>query len=499
MNEYGIVELQEFMESGQLTSEQLVKQYLDRINQIDKNGPKLNSIIEINPDALEIAKNLDQERKEKGSRGILHGIPIILKDNFNTADKMMTTAGSIALIGHYPTQDAFIVYQLRKAGAILLAKANLSEWANIRGSKSTSGWSSRGGLTRNPYALDRSACGSSSGSAVAVAANLCTAAIGTETDGSIICPSHTNGIVGIKPTLGLLSRSGIIPIAHSQDTAGPMARTVTDAAILLGALVGEDPDDPVTLGHPENKFTVYTQFLKINGLKDARIGVARNFFGFNRDVDALMESAIETMKKLGATIIDPANVEHTKEWGDHEYTVLLYELKHDMARYLTKHCTDIHYRTLKDLIDFNKDHIDTVMPWFGQEHFEKAEQKGELSDVEYIKALETSKRLAGKEGIDATLEKHQLDAIIAPSGGPSWIIDLIHGDHGSGGSSSAAAVAGYPNITVPLGYIHELPVGISFLSTKYQEPTLLKLAFSFEQATKIRKSPKFPERLHLDS
>ena len=498
MKEYSIIELQELMDKGQLTAKKLVENYLDRIENIDVNGPKLNAIIELNPDAFLIAEELDAERIEKGKRSLLHGIPIMLKDNINTADKMMTTAGSLALEGHYPTEDAFIVKNLREAGAVILGKTNLSEWANFRGKKSISGWSSRGGLTRNPYALDRSACGSSSGSAVTVAANLCSVAIGTETDGSVICPSQINGIVGIKPTIGLVSRSGIIPISHSQDTAGPMGRTVSDAAILLGVMVGEDSEDAVTKGNNAKKFSDYTQFLDIDGLKGARIGVARNFFGFNKRVDVLMDIAIEKMRDLGAIIVDPAIIEHTEEYEQEEFEILLYEIKQDMKEYFTRYGPDLQFRTLKDLIAYNENHKEDIMPYFGQEYFEIAQEKGPLTDEKYIKAVKKAKRLSGKEGIDTTLEKHQLNAIIAPSGGPSWIIDLLHGDHYSGGNSSATAVSGYPNITVPLGYIFGLPVGISFFSTAYEEPMLLKFAFSFEQATKTRKSPQYNKTVEFE-
>ncbi len=497
VKEYSILEIQDLMDNGQLTSTRLVEMYLKRIQEIDKSGPKLNSVIELNPDALDIAKSLDVERAQKGKRGLLHGIPVMLKDNINTADKMMTTAGSLALEGFHAPEDAFLVKKLREAGLVILGKTNLSEWANFRAERSTSGWSSRGGLTRNPYALDRSACGSSSGSAVAVAANLCSVAVGTETNGSVICPSHINGIVGIKPTVGLISRSGIIPIAHTQDTAGPMGRTVKDAAILLGAMVGEDPEDEVTMGNTTKKYSDYTQFLDANGLKEARIGVARDFFPNNQFVKNLMESAIEKMKELGAILVDPVEVKHSREYGEDEFTLLCYEFKHDIKMYLDRYGARLPYKTLKDLIDFNIQNKNKVMPYFQQEAFDKSQEKGDLTDEEYTKALEKCVRMAAKEGIDATIEKHQLDAIIAPSGGPSWIIDLLHGDHYSGGSAGPAAVSGYPNITVPLGYVFGLPVGISFFSTAYQEPALLKLAYSYEQATKVRNPPEFPNSIKL--
>ncbi|NHJ46515.1 MAG: amidase [Asgard group archaeon] len=498
MDEYTIEELQDMMSSGKITSKKLVKDFLKRIDEIDKNGPKLNSIIELNPDALEIADELDKERKKKGPRSKLHGIPVIIKDNINTADKMMTTAGSLALLNHIPSEDAFIVMKLREAGAIILGKANLSEWANFRSTRSTSGWSSRGGLTRNPYALDRNACGSSSGSAVAVAANLCCVAIGTETDGSVICPSQINGIVGIKPTIGLVSRTGIIPIAHSQDIAGPMGRSVADTAILLSALTGIDQQDESTANNEEKIGVDYTQFLDKDGLKGARIGVARNYFGFNPEVDRLMEEAIEAMKDLGATIVDPTNLENIREIRDAEYTVLLYEFKDDLNKYLAKYLVDNPNKTMKDIIEFNEKHKEKVMPYFGQEHIIRAEEKGPLTDEEYLKALEKCKKITQEEGIDKVLQEHNLDAIIAPSGSPTWPIDLINGDHHTGGSSSAAAVAGYPNITVPLGYIHGLPVGISFFSKAYNESVLIKLTYAFEQATRVRKPPKFLSTIKLD-
>ncbi|NHJ87333.1 MAG: amidase [Asgard group archaeon] len=497
MKEYTIDEIQEKYKLGLLSCKQLVEQYLKRIKEIDKSGPKLNAIIEINPDAIKIAEQLDHELKSTGSRGPLHGVPIIIKDNINTHDKMMTTAGSLALEGLRPFEDAFIIRKLREAGAIILAKANLSEWANFRSSRSTSGWSSRGRQTKNPYILDRSPCGSSSGSAVAVAANLCVASIGTETDGSIVCPAHINGLVGIKPTIGLVSRTGIVPIAHSQDTAGPMARTVRDAVILLYAMIGEDKEDTVTSNDNVKNPRDYTGFLLEEGLKEARIGVARNLFGFNPDVDEIINNAIEIMKKHGAEIIDPANLESIKEIGEAEFTVLLYEFKHDINVYLAKYGKDIENHTLEDLIAFNELHKDKIMPYFGQEAFKLAQEKGGLKEKEYLKARETCLKLAAKEGIDAVIKEHNLDAIIAPTGSPAWPIDLINGDHFTGGSSRAAAIAGYPNITVPAGYIHGLPVGMSFFGAAFQEPTLIKIAYAFEQATKVRLPPKYLVTLKL--
>ncbi len=490
MEETTIAELQKKMGSGELSARNIVEEYLRRIDEIDQEGPKLNAIIELNPDALSIADSLDEARKTKGARGPLHGIPVVLKDNIDTADRMTTTAGSLALEGSIPSQDAFIVKNLRAAGAIILGKANLSEWANFRSMRSTSGWSSRGGLTRNPYVLDRNPCGSSSGSAVAVAANLCAVAVGTETDGSVICPSQANSIVGMKPTLGLLSRSGIVPIAHSQDTAGPMGRTVSDAATLLGGMVGVDPDDTVTEESRDKLQTDYTQYLDPNGLNGARIGVARNFFGFNDEVDRIMGVAIEAMKKQGAEIVDPANVASAEKLWETEFEVLLHEFKADLRIYLEKLGPEVAVRSLKDVIEFNDQNRETVMPYFGQDIMIKAQEKGPLTSKEYLEALETNLRLSQKEGIDATLKEHKLDAIVAPSGGPAWMTDLVNGDHHSGGSSSPAAVAGYPSITVPAGYVFGLPVGISFFAGAYSEPMLIKLAYAFEQATRVRKPPR---------
>ncbi len=491
MRELTIVELQQKMRSGEYTARIITGMYLERIEKLDKQGPTINAVIELNPHALKIADALDAEREAGGARGPLHGIPVMLKDNIATADQMMTAAGSLALAGSIASQDSTVAQRLREAGAIILGKTNLSEWANFRSTKSTSGWSSRGGQTLNPYALDRNPCGSSSGSAVAVAANLCSVAIGTETDGSIICPSQTNSIVGIKPTLGLTSRSGIIPIAHSQDTAGPMARTVTDAAILLSALTGVDPRDPLTEQSRGRSYTDYTQFLHPNGMQGSRIGVARNFFGFHEKVDQIMEACIEEMKRLGAEIVDPANIDTAQKLKDTEFEVLLYEFKTDLNNYLTELGPEVPVHSLKEIIEFNERNREKVMPYFGQEIMLMAEEKGPLTSEEYLKALETNHRLSRADGIDATLNEHQLDAIIAPSGGPAWLTDWVNGDHHSGGSSSPAAVAGYPNITVPAGYIFGLPVGISFFGGPYQEPTLIRLAFAFEQGTQVRRPPQF--------
>ena len=497
MKEYRITEIQALMEKGELSAKKLTEMYLTRIREIDKQGPKLNAIIEINPDAIKIAESLDEERKNKKIRGPLHGIPVIIKDNINTADKMQTTAGSLAFKGHIASKDAFIVKRLRDAGAIIIGKANLSEWANFRSTRSTSGWSSRGGQTLNPYSLNRNPCGSSSGSAVAVAANLCTVAIGTETDGSVICPSQTNSIVGIKPTIGLISRTGIVPISHNQDTAGSMARTVQDAAFLLNAIVGTDPDDYSTKKHNNDLPLDYTKFLDPNGLKRVRIGVARNFFDKSDLIDEIIEGAIEKMRELGAEIIDPIEIQTLDDLRDPEFQVLLYDFKHDLNEYISKYGPINTLRNISDIIRFNNENQEKTMPYFKQELFIMANEKGPITSDEYKEALEKCHRLARGEGIDKVLREHTLDAIAAPSGGAAWLIDYINGDHGTVGSSSAAAVAGYPNITVPAGYVYGLPVGISFFSGAFEEPKLIKIAYAFEQATKIRKPPKFLTKVEV--
>ncbi len=494
MQEWAIAELQQKMSSGELTSRQLAEMYLSRIALIDEGGPALNSILELNPDALVIAENLDAERKAGNLRGPLHGIPVLIKGNIDTFDRMTTAAGSLALEGTVALQDAFLAERLREAGALILGKTNLSEWANFRGKNSTSGWSSIGGLTRNPYALDRSACGSSSGSGAAVAANLCAAAVGTETDGSIICPAQTNGIVGIKPTVGLISRSGIIPISHSQDTAGPMARTVADAAALLGAMTGVDERDTATMSSKERAYEDYTQFLDPNGLKGARIGVARSLFGTDKRVLKIIESCLETIKSLGAELVDPVDMASSDKFGKSELEVLFYEFKADLKAYLANRGRMVKVHSLKDVIQFNEENRERVMPYFGQERMEGAQEKGSLKSKKYLNALEKNQRLSRAEGIDAVLKEHSLDAIVCPSGGPAWMIDLINGDGGHNwdmDSTSYAAVAGYPHITVPAGYIFGLPVGISFFAGAWQEPTLIRLAYAFEQATKVRVPPKF--------
>ena len=497
LDETTISELQDAMKSGKLTSRSITEKYLARIDQLDKQGPAINAIIELNPDALSIADALDKERTAKGARGPLHGIPMLVKDNIDTADKMMTTAGSLALLDSRAPKDSTVAQRLRDAGVVILGKTNLSEWANIRSNHSTSGWSGRGGQTKNPYALDRNPCGSSSGSGAAVSANLAAAAIGTETDGSIVCPSSTCGIAGIKPTVGLVSRTGIIPISHSQDTAGPMCRTLRDTAIVLGALTGMDEADPATTESREHSYTDYTQFLKEDGLRGARIGVVRRTFGFNEEVDKIMEAALEVMKKQGAILVDPAPIESAGKFGESEFTIFLYELKADLNTYLAKLGPNAPVKTLKDIIDFNERNSEKEMPYFGQDTFLKSEEKGPLSAQEYLDAVTKARDLARKQGIDATMDKNNLDALIGPTGGPAWLTDHINGDSFGGGSSSTAAVAGYPNITVPAGFIHGLPVGISFFGRAWSEPVLLRVAYSFEQATKVRKAPTFAPTVNI--
>jgi amidase len=490
LDELTLADLQAGMASGKSTAVSLTEKYLARIEEIDRRGPAVNSVIEVNPEALPIAQALDNERKKKGARGPLHGIPVLIKDNIDTADRMQTTAGSLALLGSHPARDSFVAQKLREVGAVILGKTSLSEWANIRSSHSTSGWSGRGGLTRNPYALDRNPCGSSSGSGAAVAANLCALAVGTETDGSVVCPSSANGIVGIKPTLGMISRAGVIPIAHSQDTPGPMARSVRDAAILLGALAGSDPRDSATAASDGKIAADYTRFLDPKGLRGARIGAARKYFGFNDAVDDLMNSVLEEMKRQGAVLVDPADLESHGKFDDSELLVLLYELKADLNAYLAGR-PDAGVHSLKEIIEFNERNKEKEMPYFAQDLLIKAEAKGPLSSKEYVDALEANHRLSRTEGIDAVMDKNHLDAILAPTAGPAWLTDLVNGDHAAGGSSNAAAVAGYPDITVPAGFISGLPVGVSFFGRAWSEPLLLRIAYGFEQAFKARKAPRF--------
>lgn len=491
LDEMTIDDLQKGMSAGKYTARSITQKYLSRIAAIDKKGPTLNSVIELNPDALKISDELDKEREAKGPRGPLHGIPILIKDNIDTRDRMATTAGSLALVGSKPPADSFLVQRLRAAGAIILGKTNLSEWANIRASRSTSGWSGRGGLTKNPYALDRNCSGSSSGTGAAVAASLCAAGIGTETDGSIVSPSSLMGIVGIKPTVGLVSRTGVIPISHTQDTAGPMARTVRDAAILLGALTGIDPEDKVTADSQGASFKDYTQFLNPKGLQGARIGVVRRYFGFHGEVDKLMDQAFDVMKQNGATIIDPADADALGQLGEAEGIVLQYDLKADLNAYLARLGANAPVHSLKEIIEFNERNKKTEMPYFGQEVFIKAEARGPLTDKEYVEAREKNLRLSREEGIDAIMKKFNLDALLSPTESPAWTTDLVTGDHFLCSSSTAAAVAGYPSITVPAGFVFGLPVGISFFGRAWSEPVLLRIAYAFEQATKHRTPPRF--------
>jgi amidase len=491
LEEATIASLQERMSTGSLDARALTKAYLDRIEALDRRGPTLRSVIETNPEALALAEGLDKERKDKGPRGPLHGVPVLVKDNVGTADQMTTTAGSLALLGSIPPKDSFVAGRLRAAGAVILGKTNLSEWANIRSEHSSSGWSARGGQCRNPYVLDRNPCGSSSGSGSAVAANLCAVAVGTETDGSIVCPSNNCGLVGIKPTLGLVSRSGIIPIAHSQDTAGPMARTVRDAAVLLGALAGIDPSDVATSASRGRALADYAAGLDPAGLRGARIGVHRKAFGFHRDVDRIMEEALGALKRAGAVVVDPADIPHVGEYDETETTVLLYELKTDLNAYLASLGPKAPVKTLAEVIAFNEAHAGEEMPYFGQEQFLKAQAKGPLTDKVYLDALAKNRRLSRAEGIDAVMDQHRLDAIVAPTGGPAWLTDCLTGDHFGGGSSTPAAVAGYPSITVPAGFVGGLPVGLSFMGRAWSEPTLLRLAYAFEQATRVRQPPRF--------
>jgi len=487
LEEATVESLQRAMASGELTSRRIVELYLARIDAVDRSGPTLRSVIEVNPDALAIADALDEERRNGQLRGPLHGIPVLIKDNIDTADGMMTTAGSLALEGPAPARDAFIVERMREAGVVILGKTNLSEWANFRSTKSTSGWSGRGGLVRNPYALDRNACGSSSGTGAAISANLATIGVGTETDGSIVCPSSATGLVGIKPTIGLVSRSGIVPIAHSQDTAGPMARTVRDAVLLLSAMTGVDERDEATAGS-EDRVADLVAALDATGLRGARIGVLRGgFAGYSTAGDRIFDEAVERMRELGAEVVE-VEFPTADDYDDGELEVLLYEFKADLNAYLTTR-QGLPVKTLADAIAFNEANRDREMPFFGQEIFLRAEEKGPLSDPAYLDALETGKRLAGAEGIDRTLAAERLDALVALTLSPAWLTDLVNGDNYLGSSSSPAAVAGYPSITVPAGFAYGLPVGVSFIGTAWSEATLIRLAYAFEQATTSRRPP----------
>ncbi len=498
LEEQTIADLQAAMESGQYTSRQLVEMYSERITALNTSGPTLRAVIEMNPDALAFAEKLDRERAEHGPRGPLHGIPILLKDNIDTADGMETTAGSLALVGVKRAQDAHVAARLREAGAVILGKANMSEWANFRSTHSSSGWSGRGGQARNPYALDRSPCGSSSGSASAVAANLCAVSVGTETDGSILCPASINGVVGIKPTVGLTSRVGVIPISHSQDTMGPFARTVSDAAILLGALAGADPRDSVTQASAGRILADYRASLNSAALRGVRIGIPREIYtGYSEKVDAVFATVVETLRSLGAVLVDPANIPTAKQMreSEAELTVLLYEFKTDLNAYLATLGPEAQAHTLEELIAFNRAHAEQEMPYFGQELFELAQQKGPLSDQEYLDARAECLRLARDEGIDAVMRQHNLDALCMPTAEPAWKIDLVDGDHSMGGASQPAALAGYPAISVPAGHTFGLPIGVAFMGQAFSEAKLIGYAFAFEQATKARCAPTYPEQV----
>jgi amidase len=495
LDEVTVSELRAGMDSGERSARSITELYLQRIEALDRVGPELGAIIETNPDALRIADELDVERAVSGARGPLHGIPIVIKDNIDTCDAMTTTAGSLALEGSTPAQDSFIVQKLREAGAVVLAKTNMSEWAYFRGERATSGWSARGGQCRNPYALDRNPCGSSSGSAVAVSANLAAVAIGTETDGSIMCPSSINGIVGIKPTVGLWSRSGVIPISHSQDTAGPMCRTVEDAAILLGAVTGIDRRDSATKASGPNALTDYEQFLDPNGLNGARIGVARSFIGFDQRVHDLFDTAIELMAVAGAVVIDPADLVSTGWNSELALIVLEYEFKSNLDAYLEGLGPYASVRSLAEVIEFNERNADREMPHFGQQRMYAARSRGALDNPDYLDALQTIQRANRANGIDALMDTHRLDAIVAPTAEVAWPTDYIRGDRPGGSSSGPAAIAGYPNISVPMGFVRGLPVGISMFGRAWSEPSLIRIAYAYEQSTRHRKPPTFAESL----
>lgn len=497
LEETTFVELSEALATGERSSVEITQLYLDRIAALDRAGPRLRSIIETNPEALEVARRLDEERADGSVRGPLHGVPIVVKDNIDTADRMTTTAGSYALEGHIAAQDSGVATKLRTAGAIILAKANLSEWANIRSTRSSSGWSGRGGQCANAYAVDRNPCGSSSGSGASVSANFCAGAIGTETNGSVVCPASLNGVVGLKPTVGLVSRAGIIPISHTQDTAGPMTRSVADAAALLSALAGPDPRDPMSAPSARFAGVDYTSFLDRDGLRGARIGIERSHFGNHPRVDDLMEDAIRAMSAAGATIVDNTIIETRRSFGGPSYQVLLYELKADLAAYLEMSGQPNGMATLADIIAFNEANADREMPYFGQEIFYEADAKGDLTSRDYLQALEAAGILSRDEGIDMVMEAHDLDAIVAPTTTPAWKIDLATDDGSSHGSSSSAAVAGYPSITVPNGYVHGLPVGILFFGRQWSEGLLLRVAYGYEQTTQHRRAARMVPSLDL--
>lgn len=492
LDEMSVTQLQDAMATGMYTSRRLVDLYSQRIDDIDRNGPTLRAVIAVNPDAPSIAEALDAERTARGPRGPLHGIPVLIKDNIDTADRMATTAGSLALEGSIAARDAYVVQRLRVAGAVILGKTNLSEWANFRSTKSASGWSALGGQTRNPYILDRNACGSSSGTAVAIAASMAAVGVGTETDGSIVCPASVNALVGLKPTVGLVGRSGIIPISRTQDTAGPMARTVADAAALLNAMTGRDPGDAMAGRRSVTASTDFTTALDARALKGARIGVVRKrYFGYSPATDRLANAAIARMKEQGAVIVDPADIPTAAQLDDCEFDILLYEFKADLNAYLKQLGPHARVRNLADLMAFNEREQSREMPFFGQEIFELAQKKGPLTSPAYRKALSTCRSRSRAQGIDAVMSAYRLDALVAPTGGPAWPIDPVNGDHYLGSSSTAAAVAGYPSITVPAGFAHGLPVGISFIGRPWSDAKLLALAFAYEQATRHRRPPQF--------
>jgi amidase len=486
--EASVADLQKMLAAGRISSVVLAQAYLARIEAIDRKGPQLRSVIEVNPDALALARALDDERRTKGARGPLHGIPVLLKDNIATGDRMSTSAGSLALDGVKAARDAHLVKRLRDAGALVLGKTNLSEWANIRSSHSTSGWSARGGLTKNPYALDRNTSGSSSGSAAATAASLAAVSVGTETDGSIVSPSSIQALVGIKPTVGLVSRDGIVPISHTQDTAGPMTRTVADAAVLLSAIAGPDPRDAATANA---KPLDYTQFLDPKRLAGARIGVVRKMFGQNDAVNAVIDRSIGVLKAQGAVVVDPVELKNVEKYGEMLLDLLLFELKANLPKYLSDFAPGAPVRTLADVIEWNRRHAERELALFGQDRLALAEAKAGLDSKEYQDIRETCRRYSRDEGIDAVLAEHKLDALVAPTGGPAWLTDFVNGDHPGDSFSSPAAVAGYPHVTVPAGFVFGLPVGLSFVGTAWSEPTLIGLAYAFEQATHARRPPEF--------
>jgi amidase len=498
LEEATVADLQKRMASKQDTARSLCEKYIARIEALDRQGPTLRAVLEVNPDALQIAAALDAERAAGRVRGPLHGIPVLVKDNIGTADRMETTAGSLTLVGGAPSADSQVAKRLRDAGAIILGKTNLSEWANFRSTHSSSGWSGRGGQCVNPYALDRNASGSSSGSGSATAASMCAVAVGSETDGSIVSPSNNCGLVGFKPTVGLVSRTGIVPISHTQDTAGPMCRSVADAAILLTALAGFDAADPATKALGGKPAIDYTTFLDPKGLQGARIGVPRKkLFGQSPASDAVVEAALDVMKREGAVIVDPADIATAGETDEAEFEVLLYEFKADLNAYLAALPPKSRYRTLKDLIDFNNQNRDKEMPYFGQEIFDKAQAKGPLTEKAYLDALAKNLKLSREDGIDKTMDANKLDCLVAATSGPATLIDLVNGDYGVGGSSSLPAIAGYPDVTVPAGSFFGLPVGISFFGRAWSEPTLFKIAYAFEQATKARRKPTFAATVDL--